>query len=274
MLRSLFFLLFFVPVMVVANNDKPSGSPVANGGNSVAYGGTGGNPVAYGGGGGSSVAYGGNPVANGGSGGAAYGGAGGSSVANGGNPVANGGFAQGGTAYGGHPVAYGGVGGTGGSGGLGGIGVAYGGGTSTETSQSQNSTTSVNAVNVAGSTNYPNQAPPIYQTSSPSFSNRNCRPVGSVNATTPLAGAGVAFPMAGNTCDALNISDIMDAWVKNTGNQRLWLVECNLLVIANDDLEEAFEKSQYSCQQAYIDQKAALTAKANQEVAIRRAMRQ
>jgi hypothetical protein len=195
----------------------------------------------------------------------------------------------------------GGAGGVGGAGGLGGngtgfgTGYGYGGGAvstgnvinlpavgtaagtgnlSNSGSQQLSGTQSVSAVNVAGSTNYsvPNQAPPIYMTSSPSFSNRNCKPVGSANVTSPFAGVGIAVPMGGVTCDALNISDVIDIWVKETGNQRLWLVECELLAGSNDELAEAFKKAEYSCKQAYLDKKSAIDAKAKQQLANQQAM--
>jgi hypothetical protein len=133
--------------------------------------------------------------------------------------------------------------------------------TSTHDGSNTNSTASSGnstIVNSSDNVNYPNQAPPIYTTSSPSFSQRNCTPVGSVNASSPFGGLGVAMPMGGTTCDALNIADLVAQWSKDTNNQRLWLVQCNLMVSANDDLEEAFEKSKYSCEQAYKDRVAAL----------------
>lgn len=162
-------------------------------------------------------------------------------------------------AYGG--AAYGGAGGAGGAA-YGGAGGAASGGTGNGTVTTQVDTGS----------KYPNQAPPIFATSSPSFSQRNCTPVGSVTASGPFGGIGVAAPMGGGTCDGLNISDLLNQWIKDTGNQRLWLVECNLMVTANSDLEEAFEKSQYSCQQAYIDRKVATESAAKQELANRQAL--
>jgi hypothetical protein len=109
---------------------------------------------------------------------------------------------------------------------------------------------------------YPNQAPPIFTTSAPSFSQRNCTPVGSVNASGPFGGLGIAFPMGGATCDGLNTADKLADWERESGDLKLWLVQCNLMVVANDDLAEAFENSGYSCQDAYIKRQAEANSRA------------
>ena len=121
-------------------------------------------------------------------------------------------------------------------------------------SNSNSSTTNITSIK------YPNQAPAIYTTSAPSFSQRNCTPVGSVNASGPFGGLGIAFPMGGDTCNAENLSDIMSSWIQETGDQRLWEVECEMLVEANDSLAEAFEKVKYSCHDAYITRISKLNA--------------
>ena len=107
---------------------------------------------------------------------------------------------------------------------------------------------------------YPNQAPVVVTTSSPSFSQRNCTPVGSVNASGPFGGLGVAFPMGGQTCDGLNVSDKTDAWAAQYNDLELWRVSCELLVVSNDDLAEAFENANYSCKAAYEKQVARVVA--------------
>lgn len=131
--------------------------------------------------------------------------------------------------------------------------------------QSSNSTGSTSNSTTTFSNKYPNQAPPIYTTSSPSFSQRNCTPVGSVNGSGPFGGLGIAFPMGGDTCNGLNISDKVKEWRTDSNDEKLWLVECNLMISANDDLEEAFEKSGYSCQAAYNERISKIRAAAQQQ---------
>lgn len=121
-----------------------------------------------------------------------------------------------------------------------------------------------------GSIKYPNQAPAIFTTSAPSFSQRNCTPVGSVNASGPFGGLGVAFPMGGATCDAENIADIIDGWVRDSGDLKLWEVACETLVSANDDLSDAFEKVGYNCHDAYVKRQAKVNSEAKMQVLYKR----
>jgi hypothetical protein len=112
---------------------------------------------------------------------------------------------------------------------------------------------------------YPNQAPPIYTSTSPSFSQRNCQAVGSAAASGPFGGISAAFGLNSDTCDAENLADILNQWVQETGDQRLWEVNCNNLVISNDNLAEAFEKSGYSCHDAYVNKLAKINARAKMD---------
>lgn len=118
-------------------------------------------------------------------------------------------------------------------------------------------------------TKYPNQAPPVYSTSAPSFSQRNCTPVGSVNASGPFGGLGVAFPMGGDICNGLNEADKVGDWERESGDAKLWLVQCNLMVQKDSDLGEAFEESGYSCKDAYIQRQAKINADAKQRALMR-----
>ena len=120
----------------------------------------------------------------------------------------------------------------------------------------QNGSVSVNG------TKYTNQAPPVFMTSAPSFSQRNCQAVGSVTASGPFGGLGAAFGLNSDTCDAENLSDIIEAWVRDTNDQKLWEVECEMLVSANDNLADAFEKAHYSCHDAYVKREAAANTRA------------
>jgi hypothetical protein len=109
---------------------------------------------------------------------------------------------------------------------------------------------------------YPNQAPTIFSTSAPSYSQRNCTPVGSVNASGPLGGLGFAFPMGGDVCNGLNESDKIAEWERESGDAKLWLVQCNLMIQKDSDLADAFEDSGYSCKDAYIKRQADANARA------------
>lgn len=124
--------------------------------------------------------------------------------------------------------------------------------------------------NVEFKNDYPNQAPAVFTTSAPSYSQRNCTPVGSVNASGPFGGLGIAFPMGGDVCNGLNTADKLADWERETGDMKLWLVQCNLMVEANDDLEEAFEKSGYSCKDAYIQRQAEANTRAKMTALINR----
>jgi len=131
--------------------------------------------------------------------------------------------------------------------------------TGDSTSGSESST---GAISYNNQVKYPNQAPPIVTTSAPSFSQRNCTPVGSVNASGPFGGLGIAFPMGGDVCNGLNESDKIGEWERESGDAKLWLVQCNLMVQKDSDLEDAFEASGYSCKDAYTLRQAKVNAQA------------
>jgi hypothetical protein len=95
------------------------------------------------------------------------------------------------------------------------------------------------------------QAPTTIGTSASSSSNRGCEPVGSAQLSGPGGSLGFAMPMGGKTCNGLNVADKVTDWRAELNDARLWLVECNTMVAANDELEEGFKKSNYSCQAAY-----------------------
>jgi len=154
------------------------------------------------------------------------------------------------------------------------IGVSVGGSTSTAISGPQyaSSSSATGAIkndsaggsvsfNQAG-TKYPNQAPTIFSTSAPSYSQRNCTPVGSVNASGPFGGLGIAFPMGGDVCNGLNESDKIAEWERESGDAKLWLVQCNLMIEKDSDLADAFEESGYSCKDAFIKRQADANARA------------
>jgi len=154
------------------------------------------------------------------------------------------------------------------------IGVSVGGSQSTAISGPQytssgastgeiNNRSSGGAVSFNQSgTKYPNQAPTIFSTSAPSYSQRNCTPVGSVNASGPFGGLGVAFPMGGDVCNGLNESDKIAEWERESGDAKLWLVQCNLMIEKDSDLADAFEESGYSCKEAFIKRQADANARA------------
>jgi len=119
------------------------------------------------------------------------------------------------------------------------------------------------------SVKYPNQAPTVFTTSSASYSQRNCTPVGSVNASGPFGGLGIAFPMGGDVCNGLNEADKISDWERESGDAKLWLVQCNLMVQKDSDLADAFEASGYSCKDAYVQRQAKINAVAKQQALMR-----
>lgn len=127
---------------------------------------------------------------------------------------------------------------------------------------SSGSTAQTGAISYNNQVKYPNQAPPVFGTSAPSYSQRNCTPVGSVNASGPFGGLGIAFPMGGDVCNGLNESDKIGEWERESGDAKLWLVQCNLMVEKDSDLADAFEASGYSCKDAYIQRQAKVNAEA------------
>lgn len=124
------------------------------------------------------------------------------------------------------------------------------------------STAETGAISYNNQVKYPHQAPPVFSTSAPSYSQRNCTPVGSVNASGPFGGLGVAFPMGGDICNGLNEADKIADWERESGDAKLWLVQCNLMVAKDSELEEAFEASGYSCKDAYIQRQAKVNSDA------------
>lgn len=148
-----------------------------------------------------------------------------------------------------------------------GLGVVDDSGNSLITGNDSSSKIRLNQRINAGSTfNQKRNAPPVVGTSAPSSSNRGCEPVGSGQITGPIGGLGFAVPMGGSTCNGLNVSDKIADWRLELSDAKLWLVECNTMVAASDELEEGFEKSGYSCQAAYDAWVAHIQA--NEEVVI------
>jgi hypothetical protein len=133
-----------------------------------------------------------------------------------------------------------------------GLGIVEGSGNSEISGNDSSSSIRLNQRINAGSTfNQRRQAPAVIGTSASSSSNRGCEPVGSGQITGPIGGLGFAVPMGGSTCNGLNVSDKVTDWRAELNDAKLWLVECNTMVAASDELEEGFEKANYSCQAAY-----------------------